>query len=63
MCIKLNHLEIGIMVIEMKDLIELYKNYLFVLREREEYGNKYGDTDEIIEMYEKKLKITKDKEK
>ena len=24
---------------------------------REEYGDKYGDTDEIIKMYEKKLKI------
>lgn len=51
------------MVIEMEDLIELYKNYLFALREREEYGNKYGDTDEIIKIYEKKLKFVKDKEK
>lgn len=64
-CIKLYHLEIVycIMVIEMEDLIELYKNYLFALREREEYGNKYGDTDEIIKMYEKKLKFVKDKKK
>lgn len=39
-----------------KNLLELYRNYLFALQEREEYGDKYGDTDEIIEIYEKKLK-------
>jgi len=52
-----------IMVIEMIDLLTLYKNYLFALREREEYGDKYGDTDEIIKMYEMKLKIARDKQK
>jgi hypothetical protein len=51
------------MVIEMIDLLTLYKNYLFALREREEYGDKYGDTDEIIKMYEMKLKIVRDKQK
>lgn len=40
----------------MKNILELYRNYLFALQTREEYGDKYGDTDEIIEMYEKKLK-------
>lgn len=39
----------------MMELLILYRNYLFALQEREEYGDKYGDTDEIIEMYEKKL--------
>ena len=27
----------------MKDLLELYRNYLFALQEREEYGDRYGD--------------------
>ena len=40
-----------------KSLLELYRNYLFALQEREEYGDKYGDTDEIIKQYEEKLKI------
>ena len=43
----------------MKDLLELYRNYLFALQERAEYGDKYGDTDEIIENYEKVLKLKK----
>lgn len=41
----------------MKDLLILYRLYLFAIQEREEYGDKYGDTDELIKMYEKKLKI------
>jgi len=45
-----------IMVIEMIDLLTLYKNYLFALREREEFGDKYGDTEELIKIYELKLK-------
>ena len=40
-----------------KNLLELYRNYLFALQEREEYGDKYGDTDELINQYEKNLKI------
>lgn len=43
----------------VEDLITLYKLYLFAIIEREEYGDKYGDTDEIIDMYEEKLKIKK----
>lgn len=43
----------------MKDLLELYRNYLFALQERAEYGDKYGDTKEIIENYEKVLKLKK----
>lgn len=43
----------------MKNLITLYKLYLYALEERKRYGEKYGDTEEIIEMYEKKLKIKK----
>lgn len=39
----------------MKDLLEIYRNYLFALQEREEYGDKYGDTEELIEQYEKEL--------
>lgn len=40
-----------------KDLLTLYKNYIFALQTREEFGEKYGDTDEIIKQYEEKLKI------
>ena len=47
-----------------KNLLELYRNYLFALQTREEYGDKYGDTKEIIKDYEKQLKIkVKDKTK
>jgi len=41
----------------MKDLLELYRNYLFTLQERAEYGDRYGDTDEIVKHYEKVLKL------
>ena len=41
----------------MKDLLMLYRNYLFAIQERREYGDKYGDTDELMRMYEEKLKI------
>ena len=44
----------------MKDTLQMYKNYLYALRERQEYGNQYGDTDEIINMYEKDLGIKKE---
>ena len=40
-----------------KDLLTLYRNYIFALQAREEYGEQYGDTDEIIKQYEEKLKI------
>jgi hypothetical protein len=40
-----------------KDLLTLYRNYIFALQTREEYGTQYGDTDEIIKQYEEKLKI------
>ncbi len=48
------------------DLLTIYRNYLFSLQEREEYCDLYGDTDEIINMYEKileehKIKIKKTK--
>ena len=43
----------------MKDTLQMYKNYLYALRERQEYGNQYGDTDEIIKMYEDDLGIKK----
>ena len=39
------------------DLFILYRNYLFALQEREKCGDKYGDTDEIIKMFEDELKI------
>ena len=39
----------------LTNLYNIYRNYLFAIREREEFGNKYGDTDELIMMYEKKL--------
>lgn len=40
-----------------KDLLTLYKNYIFALQTREEFGTQYGDTDEIIKQYEEMLKI------
>lgn len=43
-----------------KDLLEIYKNYLYALKTREEYGEKYGDTDELIKMYEEQLGIKKE---
>lgn len=43
----------------MKDNLEMYRNYLYALRVREEYGNQYGDTDELIKMYEDALGIKK----
>lgn len=36
-------------------IIVLYKIYLYAIREREEYGDLYGDTDEIIRLYEEEL--------
>lgn len=41
----------------MKDTLQIYKNYLYALREKEKYGDKYGDTDEMIKMYENILEI------
>ena len=42
---------------ESENKIPLYRLYLFALLEREEYGDKYGDTDDLIKMYEEKLNI------
>jgi len=39
----------------LTDLYITYRNYLYALQEREEFGDKYGDTKEIIEIYEKEL--------
>ena len=39
------------------DLLELYKNYLYAVQIREMYGDKYGDTEELIKMYEELLGI------
>ena len=36
-------------------LLNLYRIYLYALQVREEYGCQYGDTDELIKMYEDKL--------
>ena len=44
---------------QYEDLLELYRNYLFALQVREEYGEIYGDTDEVIKHYEKKLGVRK----
>ena len=43
------------------DLLRLYQNYLYALREKQLYGDKYGDTDEIIKMYEDILGIKSNK--
>lgn len=44
-----------------RDLLRLYQNYLYALREKQLYGDKYGDTDEIIKMYEDILEIKQNK--
>ena len=46
-----------------KDKLELYLNYLRAIQYHQEYGDKYGDTKELIEIYEKKLEIKKDERK
>ena len=38
-----------------KNILEIYRNYLFLVQTREEYGDKYGDTEELQKIYEKKL--------
>lgn len=45
--------------LEVEDKLLLFRNYQFALQERQEYGTMYGDTDEIIEMYEKRLNINR----
>lgn len=39
----------------MTDLLKIYRNYLFLLQNNEKHGDKYGDTEELIKIYEKKL--------
>lgn len=46
-----------------KDLLKTYRNYLYSLQYRKEFGSKYGDTIELIKMYKKELKINKKKTK
>ena len=41
---------------EKYDLLTIYRNYLFAIQTRREYGEIYGDTKEIIEHYEQILK-------
>ena len=41
---------------DKKDILNLYRNYLYALQMHEEYGDKYGDTDELIRGYEEELK-------
>ena len=36
-------------------MIELYRNYLATLQYHQEYGDKYGGTEELIKIYEEKL--------
>ena len=43
----------------MKDLLELYKNYLLSIQYQKEFGDKYGDTQELINIYEEELKLKK----
>ena len=38
-----------------ENIIEIYSNYLYAIRMHEEYGDTYGDTDEIIKHYENKI--------
>ena len=46
-----------------KDLLKTYRNYLYSLEERKRSKDKYGDTEELIKMYEKELKLDKKKTK
>lgn len=46
-----------------KDLLKTYRNYLYSIQYRKEFGSKYGDTLELIKVYEKELKINKKKTK
>lgn len=39
----------------MKDLLMLYRNYLALIEHHEEYGDRYGDTQELIKIYEREL--------
>ena len=43
-----------------KDKLELYLNYLRAIQYHQEYGDKYGDTKELIEIYERKLELKND---
>ena len=38
------------------DILTIYQNYLHALQFKEEYGDIYGDTEEIIQLYEEELK-------
>ena len=38
-----------------ENIIETYLNYLHAVRMHEEYGDLYGDTDDIIKYYENKI--------
>jgi len=38
-----------------ENIIEIYLNYLYAIRMHEEYGDLYGDTDDIIKYYENKI--------
>ena len=40
----------------MIDIYIIYNNYLHALEIRKQYGDNYGDTDEIINMFEEILK-------
>ena len=33
----------------------IYRNYLFAIQERNEFGDIYGDTEEIVQIYENEL--------
>jgi len=37
------------------NLFTTYRNYLFAIQERNEFGDIYGDTEEIVQIYENEL--------
>lgn len=43
----------------MKDILMMYKNYLYALQWAKEFGNKYGD-EEAVKMYERQLRKAKE---
>lgn len=40
---------------KLLNLFITYRNYLFAIQERNEFGDIYGDTEEIIQIYENEL--------
>ena len=40
---------------ENLEILTIYKNYLYSIEERKTYDDLYGDTDELMLLYEEEL--------